>query len=145
MMTIYLVRRHAAILLAVGMAGWGAPAFAECMSRPWVDAKNIPQRVEVAVPPSEVRQYQALGFTSAVCSVDAATYRKRLCGLVSLGNSSVQRRLEQVLGASPAKMCVSARMSSGLTAVQPEDAAKVRDRLEAAVRTTDAGASTKAP
>lgn len=103
-------------LLAVStlwLMGWCAPASAECLARTYKDADGLDRPLVIAVPPGEASEYGRLGFQPASCaSIDLVAYRDEVCRLPTLGNSAVQNRLEEVLGAAPLKMCASAKIAA---------------------------------
>ncbi len=107
-------RPHLAVLL-FGLVGLPAPALADCVTRTFKDAGGVDRALIVPAPSAEAKDYEALGFQAASCgTIDKAASRDQLCGLTKLGNDAVQKRLEEVLGAPPAKMCASAKLEASV-------------------------------
>jgi hypothetical protein len=97
---------------------WCAPASADCLVRTFKDADGVDRPLKIVVPNADAKDYGPRGFQSAACGVmDLAAYRDQICKLKTLGNIAVQKRLEEVLGASPAKMCASAMSAAAAAPV----------------------------
>jgi hypothetical protein len=120
-----LVKKFLVVAATFGAIGWCAPASAGCMVRMFKDASGVDRPVKIVVPNAETDDYRTRGFQTTTCSApDVAAFRTEACRLKTLGNSAVQKRLEEVLGASPAKMCASAMraMPSSTPAISANDA-----------------------
>lgn len=106
------------------VAAFGTPASAACLTRSVTDASGIAKPMVIVAPDGEIRAYSARGFAVTPCTLTAAQMayeRDEMCKATKLGNDAVQKRLEQVVGASPKQMCASAQAVLGSAAVTPNN------------------------
>lgn len=89
------------------------PAQARCVVKIYKDSQGVDRSLIIPALPGDGPALGARGFAPGLCgSVNPASYRNKVCRLVHLGNSAVQKRLEQVLGAAPATLCAAARKAA---------------------------------
>lgn len=82
------------------------PLGAKCMTRSHKDAQGTDHALTIVVPDAALGRFAGKGFTASPCnSMTVTEYRTRACRLAAQGNEAVQKRLEQVLGASPKELC----------------------------------------
>lgn len=107
------MKRYLLVVIPFFLVGWSVPASADCLVRTFKDASGLDRPMTVVVPAGEVKDYAGRGFQVTSCgAVDLVAYRNEVCKLATVGNSAVQKRLEAVLGVSPARMCASAKAAA---------------------------------
>lgn len=122
------MRRYLLMLLAVMAAAWCVPASAACFARPTTDpavlreAKGAQRPFRIVVPDGDAAEFEAKGYHPIACEkIDAAVYRDAMCTAVKMGDSAVRRRLADVYGVRPERLCSAARVATGLPAEATED------------------------
>lgn len=93
-------------VLAPGATAASVPL--QCLTREFKDSKGVAHQMPIFVPGKEVATHAAKGFATSACgTMKIEEYRREVCRLSRMGNTAVQHRLEQVLGAAPKALCAS--------------------------------------
>jgi hypothetical protein len=98
-------------------AASASPTAVQCLMRTFLDATGTAQPITIYVPAREAGAYAAGGFVVSACgAMSLAAYRAEACRVSRLGNTAVQNRLTEILGARPKDLCASANRAAQVTA-----------------------------
>lgn len=105
-----MIKRLLMTVFALASLITAGPLWADCMTRSYQDYQGKTRQFVIVVPADEAKDYGTHGFAAQSCvGSDLAAMHRRACEMARAGNSAVQKRMEEVFGIVPAKVCASSR------------------------------------